>query len=123
MIEATRDEARSLTTFTCTGTPSPEEVESRLRDFYSTKPTLHTIWDFSGADLSALTADRISELAAFLKKAAHSRSGGRAALVYTLAQIGTLTDRLPAMAELSIADATLKVFDDLAKAEHWVFAE
>ena len=123
MIEAQRDQHRNLTIFRCSGKPTPEEVEHQLREFYSGSPTLHTIWDYTAADLSALTADRIEELAAFLKRAAHSRTGGRAALVFTLPQLGAINDRLPSMAELSIEEATIKIFDGLDKAEAWIFPD
>ena len=122
MIETRRDRDRKLTVFSCTGTPTPEQVQSTLRDFYAEAPTLHTIWDYTKADLSALTADKIRQIAAFLKNTSHSRRGGRSALVFTLEQLSSLNDRLPSMAELTVEDATIKIFSDMGKAENWVFA-
>ncbi len=88
--------------------------------FYGGAPTLHTIWDFTAADLSALTAEKISLLAGYLKDRSHSRAGGRSALVYSLAQLQDLNDRLPSLAELTINEATIKIFVGMDKARAWI---
>jgi hypothetical protein len=122
MIEANRDPDLNLTTFTCTGTPTGEDIAAELAGFYSGAPTLHTIWNYTGADLSALTAGKISELARMLKETAHSRAGGRAALVFTVAQLQSISDRLDRLAELEIEKAAIKIFSDMEKARAWVSA-
>lgn len=120
MIERRLDSDLNLTTFVCTETLTPDEVATQLQSFYEATPTLHTIWDYTAADLSALTGERISDLAAFLKKTAHSRAGGRAAMVFSLPQLQLISDRLPNLAELALEDATIKIFTDLDKARSWV---
>ncbi len=122
MIEIQRDADRQLTVFTCTGPLTPIEVAAELTSFYDTTPTLHTIWNYTDADLSALTADRISELAGLLKHTSHSRAGGRSALVFSLVQLQMITDRLPSLAELTVQDATIKIFSELDKARDWIAA-
>jgi hypothetical protein len=120
VIVPRRDPEHDLTTFVCTGTPTPREVEAQLSIFYAESPTLHTIWDYTGADLSALTAERISQLASFLKGTAHSRAGGRSALVFAMTQLIDISDRLPQLAELEIEQGTIKIFDGLEKAHTWI---
>ena len=120
MIESQHDQDLNLTTFTCSGTPTATDVINRLTAFYGGSPTLHTIWDYTAADLSALTADKISQLAGFLKKNAHSRAGGRAALVFTMEQLLSINDRLDRLAELEIEQASIKMFNDLEKARAWI---
>ena len=120
MIERQQDPDLKLTTFTCTETLTPDEVAAQLQAFYDATPTLHTIWDYTGADLSALTSERISELAGFLKQTAHSRAGGRSAMVFSLVQLQLINDRLPSLAELALEDGTIKIFSELAKARAWI---
>ncbi len=120
MIETHRDRKLNLTTFECSGTPTVTEVEHELGGFYGGTPTLHTIWDYTNADLSALTSDEINRLAGFLKDRSHSRAGGRSALVFSMTQLLDLNDRLPSLAELTIEQATIKIFDGLDKARAWI---
>lgn len=120
MIEPRQELDLNLTTFVCSGTPTPREVEACLTTFYGDTPTLHTVWDYTGCDLSALTADAISQLGQFLKHTSHSRAGGRSALVFSMDQLTHLNDRLPSLAELTIEHATIKIFSDLGKARAWV---
>ncbi len=120
MIEPRHEPESDLTIFVCTGTPTSDEVEDQLRHFYDGAPTLHTIWDFTAADLSALTAEKISLLAGYLKDRSHSRAGGRSALVYSLVQLQDLNDRLPSLAELAVNQATIKIFVGMDKARAWI---
>ncbi len=120
MIELRSEPNLKLTTFVCTDTLTPGEVEAQLGAFYADAPTLHTIWDYTAADLSALTAEKISQLAGFLKDTSHSRQGGRSALVFSMAQLMDITDRLPSLAELQIEQGTIKIFDGIDKARIWI---
>jgi hypothetical protein len=120
MIECSQDTDRNLTTFECTGPLTPPEIEAQLAEFYRGSPTLHTIWDYTAADLTALTAEKISELVGFLKNTSHSRAGGRAAMVFSMEQLMAINDRLPSLAELEIEQGTIKIFDGLEKAQAWV---
>lgn len=120
MIERQLDPDLKLTTFICSGVTTPVEVATQLQTFYDATPTLHTIWDYTKADLSALTAERISDLAGFLKQTSHSRAGGRSALVFSLEQLQLINDRLPSLAELAVVDATIKIFSDVVKARTWI---
>ena len=120
MIEVKHDPEMQLTTFTCTGTPTPEEVEAQLVDFYKDTPSLFTIWDYTSSDLSELTAGKIRELAGVLKKTSHSREGGRSALVFSMAQLMVINDRLPSLAELEIEKASIKIFSEMEKALAWI---
>ncbi len=120
MIEIQKDAKLNLTTFVCVGVILPREVRDQLTEFYGGKPTLHTIWNYMDADLSALTATEISELSGFLKETAHSRAGGRSALVFAMAQLVALNDRLPSLAELEIDQGTIKIFDGMENARRWI---
>jgi hypothetical protein len=120
MIEPHQEMDLNLTTFVCTGPLSPLEIEAELIRFYGATPTLYTIWEYTGADLTALTAEKIHELVGFLKNTSHSREGGRSALVFSMAQLMAINDRLPSLAELEIEQATIKIFDGVEKAQAWV---
>ena len=120
MIESKHESDLSLTTFVCSGTPTAEEVSDQITAFYAGSPTLNTIWDYTAADLTALTGEKISQLAVLLKKNAHSRAGGRAALVFTVEQLISIQDRLERLTELEIEKATIKIFNHLEQARAWV---
>ena len=120
MIEPNQEMDLNLTTFVCNGPLTPLEIEAELIRFYGGSPTLHTIWDYTGADLAALTAEKIHQLVGFLKNTSHSREGGRSALVFSMAQLMAINDRLPSLAELEIEQATIKIFDGVEKARAWV---
>ena len=120
MINPQTESNLNLTTFVCTGAVTPGEVKAQLSAFYGEIPTLHTIWVYTDADLTALTAEKISQLAGFLKDTSHSRASGRSALVFSMAQLMDLNDRLPSLAELEIEQGTIKIFSDLAKARDWI---
>ena len=120
MIESKHESDLNLTTFVCTGTPTAEDVSEQITAFYGGSPTLNTIWDYTAADLSALTAEKISQLAVLLKQNAHSRAGGRAALVFTVDQLIAIQDRLERLTELEIEKATIKIFNHLDQARDWV---
>jgi hypothetical protein len=120
MIESQHEPDLNLTVFVCSGRPTSEAVAETLKAFYAGSPTLNTIWDYTAADLSALTGEKISQLAVFLKNNAHSRAGGRAALVFTVDQIMSIQDRLERLTELELPDATIKIFNELAQARAWV---
>ena len=120
MIETLENKDLNLTTFVCTGSLTPTEIETQLSDFYKGSPTLHTIWDYTGADLAALTAEKIHDLVGFLKNTSHSRAGGRAALVFSMEQLMAINDRMSSLAELELEQGTIKIFDGLEKAQAWV---
>ncbi len=120
MVTIESDTKMNLTMFLCSGTPTPSELKSTLAAFYETKPSLNTIWDFSAADLTELTPEKISELAGFLKHTSHSRAGGRSALIFSQSQLISMTARLNTLAELEIEDATIKIFDTRDKAQQWI---
>ncbi len=122
MIDLQADPTLKLTTFVCTDILTPAEVKAQLTAFYADAPTLHTIWDYTGADLSALTAEKISQLAGFLKDTSHSREGGRSALVFSMEQFMIISDRLPSLAELELDQGTIKMFSELEKARAWIAA-
>jgi len=120
MVTIESEVQMNLTMFLCSGTPTPSELRNTLTAFYESDPSLNTIWDFSGADLAELTAEKISELAGFLKNTSHSRAGGRSALIFSHEQLTSMSDRLENVAEFHIEDATIKIFDTIDKARHWI---
>jgi len=120
MIEKRNEPSAQLTVFVCRNTVTPDEIAGEIREFYQAGPTLHTAWDFSAADLSALTADGISELAQLVRSASHSREGGRSALVFSLAQLMQLGDRFDSIGQIEVAQAKIKIFDDWDKARTWL---
>ena len=120
MIKPHLDKERNLTTYLCSGQVTMTEIREQLLAFYGGKPTLNTIWDFSEADVSALSREDIENIAKFVKTAAHSRDGGKTALVFppdTLMNMGSL---LEGISEIEVPDAKIKIHQDIQAALDWI---
>lgn len=81
MITTMVDKSLKLTTHRCQGKVAAAEIEKVIGDFYQREPTLHVLWDFSAADLSRVTIGEIEQLAKAVNTIAHSRLGGKSAIV------------------------------------------
>ncbi len=120
MITKRCESAAQLTVFACEGAVTVDEISAEIRDFYQDKPTLHTAWDFTDADLAMLTAEGIVEIAQLVRSAAHSREGGRTALIFPLGQLMQMGDRFASIGQIEVAQAKIKIFDSWDKAQPWL---
>jgi hypothetical protein len=120
MIQPHFDDQLDLTTYVCSEQVTAEEIEAQLRAFYRGSPSLNALWDFSEADLGALSPADISGIAQFVKTASHSRAGGKTALVFTTAMLTEMGPMLESISEIEIPDAKVKIFNDLNGALAWI---
>lgn len=123
MIKPHLDRDRNLTTYLCSGRVTMDQIREQLLAFYGGRPTLNTIWDFSEADVSDLTRQDMSDIARFVKNAAHSRDGGRTALVFAPDMLMTMGGLLEGISEIEVPEAKIKIHQDIQVALAWVDGE
>jgi len=122
MIQPRFDEKLDLTTFVCSGLVTAKEIEEQLGILYGGTPSLNVLWDFTDADISALSPANVLGIAQFVKTAAHSRAGGRTVLVFPTSLLIENAPLLESIAEIEVPDAKIKIFNDLDAGLAWISA-
>jgi len=122
MIQPHYDEKLNLTTFVCSGQVTAAEIEEQVKVLYRGTPSLYALWDYTDADVSALSPVDISGIAKFVKTASHSRAGGRTALVFPTEMLNNMAPLLESISEIEVPDAKIKIFADLDAALVWISA-
>ncbi len=120
MIEKRQDHERQLTVFTCSGPVTLEDFKAALAEFYRQEPTRDLLWDLTGADLSTADIEQAEELAKFVKGIAHSREGGKNALITSLAFAYSLGKMYQLFADIAKQTSRTRVFQSRAEAEAWL---
>jgi plasmid stabilization system protein ParE len=120
LILSTADIKRNLTIYTCKGQISVDEVKKKVKSFYEGAPSLHVIWDFTEADLSSITADEIRALASGVERLAHSREGGKTAIVAPEDISYGFGRMYQIFAEIYAQIAYIQVFRSRSEAERWL---
>ena len=120
MIQPHYDKILNLTTFVCSDRVTAAEIEEQLRTLYKGTPSLNALWDFSEADVSDLSPGDIQGFAKFVKSTAHSRAGGKTALVFSTAMLAEMGSLLESISEIEIPDAKIKIFNDLNGGLAWI---
>jgi len=120
LILSTEDMKRNLTIYTCKGQISVDEIKKKVKSFYEGTPSRNVIWDFTEADLSSITADEIRALASGVKKLAHSREGGKTAIVAPEDISYGFGRMYQIFAEIYAQIADIGVFRSKLEAERWL---
>ncbi len=120
MISSTEDIKRNLTIYTCKGQISVDEIGKKVKSFYEGTPSRNVIWDFTEADLSSITADEISALASGVKRLAHSREGGKTAIMAPEDISYGFGRMYQIFAEIYAQIADIGVFRSKLEAERWL---
>ena len=120
MIKPHFDDKLNLTTYICTGPVTAGEIEKQVRILYQGTPSLNALWDFTEADVSALSPEDIRGVARTVKDTSHSRAGGRTALVFTTAMLTEMGPLLVSISEIEVPDAKIKVFNELSAGLAWI---
>ena len=84
------------------GALTSDQIQSEMEKFFETCPNKDAIWDFTNADMKAITREDMERLYGFLAANASKRDGGRTAFVaqndleFGLSRMAEmLTDSLP----------------------------
>jgi len=85
MITSSYEPELDLTIHVVTGSVTAEELGDRAAQFMGKNPSLLSLWDFSHADISALSADGLRAIFNRARPYAERRRGGRTALVFSSA--------------------------------------
>ena len=72
------------------------------------------VWCFATARKAS------GEIAQLVRSAAHSRDGGRTALIFPLGQLMQMGDRFASIGQIEVAQAKIKIFDSWEKARPWL---
>jgi hypothetical protein len=120
MIESRFDQETKLTTHVCSGRVSPAEIEAQIQEFFAGRPTLHTAWDFSDADISELSKEAVSQIADFVKATIHSREGGKTALIFPTEMLMSMEGQLESISEIELAQVQIKIFNTMDRALAWL---
>ena len=119
-IETTVDQSRQLTTFEATGDMTDTEAISALESFYTTNPTLYSIWDMRDIAPRAFPINQIQDVLTVARMHGATRSGGKTAFIVTeemgleLLKIIQLTSDLP---------FKMGVFKKIEDAQEWLFRD
>jgi hypothetical protein len=120
LILSTADIKRNLTIYTCKGQISVDEVKKKVKSFYEGAPSLNVIWDLAEADVSSITVGEIRALASGVKRLAHSREGGKTAIVAPKDASYGLGRMYQILAEIYAQVIDIGVFRSRSEAEHWL---
>lgn len=121
IIKTIFDIDKNLTVHEIAGKLSTSDIIDKLKDYYTgDKITKYVMWNFIKAEVSAITSSDLRKILYYTKEYAHSRLGGKSALVvskdlgYGLARI------FEAFVEIEKFPFELKTFRTLTEAREWL---
>ena len=120
MIDTRINRTENLTIHSCSGKVTISDIYKAIEKFYKGTPTENIIWDFSESDLTDVKFHEIRTLAEKVKKIAHSREGGKTAIVAKKDADYGLSRVYQTFSEIAQQIASISVFKDLSSAEHWI---
>jgi hypothetical protein len=109
---------RDLTIHTCHGTITTDQILDRIRIFYGGNPSRSVIWDMSDGNCSQISSDQVSALSVEVIKVAHSRAGGRTAIVAPVDLAYGLSRMYQVYAETRHHTSAIRVFRSFDEADH-----
>jgi len=120
LIRFTTDTSRDLSIYTCTGELSADEIMKTVKSIYEGTPSRNIIWDLAESDVSSIKADEVRELARGVKRLAHSREGGKTAIVSPKDISYGIGRMYQIFAEIYVQSSQIEVFRSKLEAERWI---
>ena len=120
MIKIESKAVEELTEFICSGDLSVDEIRDAIESFYSDKPTRNVLWDFTDANVSSIRAQDVRGTAIFTREKAHSRTGGKTALVGTGDASFGIGRMYQSFAELARQETEIQIFRSREEAMVWI---
>ncbi len=121
MIQSSVDLSLNLTIHRCKGPVTAADIGDVIKKFYNTgQPTLHVLWDLSEADVSSIKTPDIEILVHGVVRNAHSREGGRNAIVSPNDVSFGLSRVYQSFAEMKDQMTSTRVFRTEAEALDWL---
>jgi len=120
MIDSRSDLTRELTEYICTGIMDRAEITDAVDAFYADNPTPNVLWDLTDANLSALSAVDVQMVAEHTASRAHSRAGGKTALVAPTDVDFGMSRMFQTMIDNADHEASVRVFRSRDEATEWI---
>lgn len=120
MIQTSLEPSLQMTVHRCTGAVAISEITEVIRKFYESAPTLHVLWDFSHADVSAIKSGEIEALASIVGRNSHSREGGKNVIISPNDVSFGLSRVYQSFAEMRSQMTETRVFRSEAEAREWL---
>lgn len=120
-ISRIQQPASEITEFVAHGRIDVRDVVETLTHFYADdQKTIHSLWDFTDADLSGLSAHDIQMIADFVAAHAQERVGSKAALVFSSDLDYGLGRMIDAQVEMELSPVSLQSFKNKEAAQQWL---
>ena len=120
-IKTTFVNEKNLTIHEIIGKLSPGDIIDKLKDYYTgDKITPFVIWIFLEAEVSAITSGDLRKILYYTKEYAHSRKGGKSALVVSMDLGYGLARIFEAFVEIEKFPFELRSFRTLGDAKQWL---
>ncbi len=120
MIKSSLEPSLQMTVHRCVGPVAISEITEVIRKFYESTPTLHVLWDFSHADVSAIKSGEIEALAHVVAQNLHSREGGKNVIISPNDVSFGLSRVYQSFAEMKFQMTETRVFRSEAEAREWL---
>lgn len=120
MIRTKFDKSSNLTVEICIGKIDIVEVSEKIKEFYESGPTMNVLWDLSEADTSGIETGDVKAIADLTVSQAHSRKGGKTAIVSPKAIAFGLSRMFQSFAEMAEHQAQVQIFRSLDEAKRWI---
>ena len=113
------DQEKDLTTFTCVGETTFDEIFQAVKAYYEGTPTRFTLWDARDAILN-LTAEQFHELNTFMQNFTPKRPEGKTAYVVGNEEsLGTILMQ-KTLVEIAELPVQFEVFHSMKEALQWL---
>ena len=119
-ITITIDHDRDLTIFTVTGKPRFEEGMAALRQFWESRPTKNTLWDFREVILGRLTYGEIKKIVDYIRPQAGKRAGGKTSLVGSKDLVKGTKNLMVSYCGTNRLPFQMRAFRSIRKANKWL---
>ena len=119
-IETTYDLPQDLTTFKVVGKVGMVDFYDCLDSYYKGSVTPITLWDFTEANISAITTDEITNLAQYASQLAEIRREGKTAIVFNDGFDFGLGRMFQTHLEMTEVPLEVELFRHLDDAKQWL---
>lgn len=120
MIQTSLEPGLQMTVHRCAGPVAVSEITEVIRKFYDAGPTLHVLWDFTHADVSAIKSGELEALARVVAKNLHSREGGKNIIISPNDVSFGLGRIYQSFAEMKTQMTETRVFRSETEAREWL---
>ena len=119
-ISAEYDTEKDLTIVTAQGLITADDLLDWGNHYYEGQITQRILWDVTNADLSALQADQLQEIAENMSRISEVRRGGKTAFVYDKPLEYGIGRMFQAYSEMEAMPFEVQSFQSFDEAREWL---